>query len=66
MFQIFLFTGVKTIHIIFSRKFNQGNIFLLTIERGSKEKAKVYKDMSYLINRKTKIYDNGGARDYYG
>ena len=51
---------------IFSRKFNQGNIFLLTIERGSKEKTKVYKDMSDLINRKTKIYDNGGARVYYG
>lgn len=51
---------------IFSRKFNQGNIFLLTIERGSKEKTKVYKDMSDLINKKAKIYDNGGAGVYYG
>jgi uncharacterized membrane protein len=51
---------------IFSRKFNRENVFLLTIERGSKEKTKVYKDMSDLINRKTKIYDNGGAGVYYG
>ncbi|MEN4006975.1 MAG: DUF2206 domain-containing protein [Methanobacteriaceae archaeon] len=51
---------------IFSRKFNRENIFLLTIERGSKERTKTYKDMSDLINRKTKIYDNGGARVHYG
>jgi len=50
---------------IFSRKFNRENIFLLTIERGSKERTRVYKDMSDLIRRKNRIYDNGDVRIHY-
>lgn len=50
---------------IFARKFNQGDIFLLTIERGSKEKSKVYEDMSGMINTKNEIYDNGEAKSYF-
>lgn len=50
---------------IFARKLNQENIFLITIDRGSKEKTKVYKDMSALIKTKNRIYDNGEAKSYF-
>lgn len=50
---------------IFARKLNQGNIFLVTIEVDSKEKSKVYEDMSGMINTKNEIYDNGEAKSYF-
>jgi uncharacterized membrane protein len=48
----------------FARKLNQENLFLI-IDRGSKEKGKIYRNMTNLVDKKYRIYDNGEATTYF-